>query len=198
MITKLLILGIGSLLVVLMALGLHFLRPAPLPQLGEIAPFQLVDQSGKPFGSEQLRDQVWVANFIFTSCAGVCPLLTRKMGEVQDFLAKRKLDGVKLVSISVDPETDTPERLASYAESFQADSERWHFLTGSEPAVEDLVVKGFRISMGKVSAAVGFEVVHGERFVLVGRLGRIRSYYQSDEKSLRQLRRDLVHLTKEK
>lgn len=195
---KKIILIIGLVLVAGTCLGFYFLKPVPLPQLGELPTFQLTDQSGKSFGSEQLRGQVWVANFIFTSCAGVCPLLTRKMGEVQDFLVKRGVDGVKLISISVDPVTDTPERLASYAESFQADSERWHFLTGSEPAVQDLVVKGFRISMGKMAAETGFEVVHGERFVLVDGLGRIRSYYQSDEKSLKALRRDLVRLKKEK
>lgn len=190
----------GLLVISAVCLGFYWLRPAQLPQLGELPPFALVDQTGKPFGREELAGKVWVADFIFTSCAGVCPLLTHKMSEIQDFLSEHHEDGVKLVSFSVDPETDTPERLTKYAESFQADPLRWHFLTGPREAVEAVVMQGFKISMGQVpkEGETGFDVVHGERFVLVDRFGRIRSYYQSNDESLKSLRRDLLRLARQK
>lgn len=168
--------------------------------LGDVPSFHLIDQTGTAVSRKNLLGKVWVADFIFTSCAGVCPLLTHKMAEIQDFLSQRNEDGVKLISFSVDPETDTPERLAQYAESFQVDPMRWHFLTGPKQSVEDIIVKGFKISMGQVpkEGEVGFDTVHGERFVLVDRLGRIRSYYQSSDESLKSLRRDLLRLVKEK
>ena len=104
-------------------------RPAPFYRR---PPFKLTDQDGKPFDSEQLKGQVWVAALIFTNCPGVCPSMTQKLKELQDAVPAKN---VQLVSFTVDPERDTPEVLKQYARRFKADESRWHFLTGEKDTV---------------------------------------------------------------
>src|SRR4051812_15425954 len=91
--------------------------------------FKLTDQDGKPFDSEQLKGQVWVAALIFTNCPGVCPSMTEKMKKLQEAVPSKN---VQLVSFTVDPERDTPAVLKQYAQRFNADESRWHFLTGAK------------------------------------------------------------------
>jgi len=93
------------------------------------------DQTGKPFGSRELAGKVWVADFIFTSCQGSCPLLSERMEEVGK-RARHLGPDFHLVSISVDPERDTPERLAEYAGRYGANPIAWSFLTGPEAAIQ--------------------------------------------------------------
>ena len=94
--------------------------PPPLPVLGEVPAFRLTSQDGRPYGSEELRGKVWVANFIFTSCTSSCPRLTSKMAIVQRRIRNTD-ESVHLVSFSVDPDNDTPARLAAYAEQYHYD-----------------------------------------------------------------------------
>jgi protein SCO1/2 len=157
----------------------------PLPE------FQLTDQRGEPFTLARLRGKVWVADFIFTSCGIVCPKLTKRMAEVQH--RTRNLgDAFHLVSFTVDPDNDTPERLAAYAREYRASPHRWTFLTGSLADIETTVVKGFKVAMGKEEANAGlFSIFHGERFVLVDRAGAIRGYYEATDEGLEELVRDI-------
>jgi protein SCO1 len=157
----------------------------PLPE------FQLTDQRGEPFGLAKLRGKVWVADFIFTSCGVVCPKLTKRMAELQH--RTRNLgDAFHLVSFTVDPDNDTPERLAAYAREYRASPHRWTFLTGTLGDIETTVVKGFKTAMGKEEADPGiFSIFHGERFVLVDRKGAIRGYYEATDEGLDQLVRDI-------
>ncbi|HVY47628.1 MAG TPA: SCO family protein [Minicystis sp.] len=154
--------------------------------------FQLTDERGQPFGSKDLAGRVWVADFVFTSCPSVCPKLTEKMAMVQH--RSRNLgDAFHLVTFTVDPENDTPERLAEYARRYHA-SPRWSFLTGANKAVEETVVKGFKIAMGKEETSPGsgiFSIFHGERFVLVDQRGNIRGYYDADDAGIDALMRDV-------
>ncbi len=168
----------------------------PLPVLATLPPFQLVDQTNHPLGRADLKNRVWVADFIFTSCAEVCPLLTQRMKGLQDWITSEKLSEVSLVSFSVDPETDTPKRLADYADKIQARSDLWHFVTGPYEQIEAAVMQGFKISMGRVpvTGARGFDVVHGDRFVLVDRQGQIRGYYESNEQGLALLKKNIMQL----
>jgi protein SCO1/2 len=152
--------------------------------------FTLTERSGKPLSLADLRGKVWVADFIFTRCPGPCPAMSRKFAELQR--AFRKLDDVRLVSISVDPEYDTPEVLSAYGDSYGADPERWFFLTGDKQTIIELAVDGFKIS------ADDEPNLHGTHFVLVDRRGRIREFYRSGEaEALDKLQRDARRLLQE-
>src|SRR6476646_4148322 len=114
-----------------------------LPQYGEVPAFSLVDQDGLKFGLEDLRGQVWVADFIFTSCASACPRLTGEMRKLQvDIMDRGDANRTRLVSISVDPERDTPKKLREYADQVGVVGRRWKFLTGPAKQIEDAVVSG--------------------------------------------------------
>ena len=122
------------------------LPPAP-PVLGVVPPFALTDETGRRFGSEDLAGRAWVASFIFTRCPTVCPRITGRMARIQD-RARSLEPALRLVSISVDPEYDTPPRLAEYARSHGASPRMWKFLTGPADAVRATVERGLRVSMG--------------------------------------------------
>jgi len=166
--------------------------PPPPPVYGEVPQLDLVDQDGKTFNVSQLQGRVYVANFIFTSCAEVCPRLSTRMRELQQRLANMA-GAVHLVSFSVDPERDTPEVLKLYAERFSAREDVWSFVTGDISAMEQTVVDGFKIAMEReeVEDTGFFDIVHGEHFVLVDQLGQIRGYYRADDEGLQQLLNEL-------
>lgn len=176
-----------------------------MPVLGTLPEFHLVNEKGNEFGLKNLQGKVWVANFIFTSCAGTCPLLTQRMKRVQEAILDlgAQGQGLQIVSFSVDPERDTPERLAEYAKNYGARPEVWSFVTGPMDQVSPTVVQGFKLAMGKVARGAPaaqpsegeiFDVVHGEKFVLVDQEGRIRGYYDSDRQGITKLVRDMKRL----
>lgn len=172
-----------------------FARPPerPLPDLYPMPAFALTSEKGTPFASARLEGKVVVANFIFTSCPTVCPVLTAHMASIQKRLADR--EGVQLVSFSVDPANDTPEVLAEYGRKFGQDPARWTFLTGELPAVKQAVEQGFKVMMGVKETPDGFDIVHGEHFVLVDKKGRIRGFYRADK--LDELAEDVDRLLTE-
>lgn len=175
-------------------------RQPALLDLGELPPFSLTDQQGRPFGRDDLRGKVWVADFVFTSCSDACPRLTQRMRSLQDRLDPR--GRVALLSISVDPERDTPEKLRQYGQTYGARDELWRFLTGSPSEVQRTVVKGFKTAMAKVPVpsdraesddelrAQTFDIMHGDRLVLVDAQARIRGYYVADDAGLAAVLRD--------
>jgi len=164
---------------------------------GRVPAFSLTNQLAKPVTDRDLAGKVWVASFVFTRCATVCPMLTARFRALQDELSDLK--GVAYVSISVDPEYDTPTVLAAYAERFGADEKQWQFLTGPLSDIERTVVAGFKIHIGdrKKSASdpTLMEIMHGEHFVLVDRSGQIRGYFQSDDAGRAELARALRSLS---
>lgn len=162
-------------------------RLSALPVLVELPAYQLTSEQGQAFGAENLRGKTYVANFVFTSCPSVCPRLTKRMAEVQE-RTKDLGDALHLVTFSVDPETDTPEVLRGYAQKYNADPKRWVFLTGQLTAIEPVVVKGFKMVMGKKETTPGmFEIVHGERFVLVDGKGFVRGFYEATNEGIDKL-----------
>jgi protein SCO1/2 len=170
-----------------------------LPHLGQVPSFSLVDQSGRPFGNAELAGRVWVADFIYTSCSTMCPMLTGKMSDLARHLRNRGQErSVHLVSFSVDPERDTIERLRGYAAGFQADPSLWTFATGPADAVRDAVVKGFHILVEKEKSddeVDGFALVHGKSFILVDGRGVIRGLYDAGSpEEMAKLRTDLFGL----
>jgi len=159
-----------------------------------VPPFQLVNQNGQLFGSAQLNGKIWIADFIFTSCRGPCPLISTRMSELQKPLEKTD---VHLVSFSVDPETDTPEVLRGYAEKLHAEPKRWDFLTGPKPTIYKLSHDGFKLAISDGSDAEGIPV-HSTRMVLVDRHGQIRGYYEGTEAdAMTKLLADTNHLLRE-
>jgi protein SCO1 len=119
--------------------------PTDLPVYGSVPDFALVDQHGRPVRRGNLEGKVWVANFVFTQCPDECPLMTLEMARLQSDLTQ--VADFRLVSISVDPERDTPRVLSQYAERFKADADRWFFLTGDKRAIYHLAREGFRLGI---------------------------------------------------
>ena len=146
-----------------------------LPDYGTVPPFQLTNQDGKPFSSSQLAGKIWIADFVFTSCRGPCPIISTRMSELQKPL--RDSD-VHLISFTVDPDTDTPEVLHGYADRLHAQSGRWDFLTGSKTALYDISRNGFKLGVAESGDEQGVPV-HSTRLVLVDRKGSIRGYYDA-------------------
>lgn len=158
----------------------------PPPVLGELPAFSLVDQEGRPVGPEVLRGEPFVANFIFTRCVSACPLLTSQMQNLQKRLGA-DAERVKMVSISVDPEHDTPDVLKAYAEERGA-TRRWLYLTGELDEIKRAVEKGFRVRMGeRVPLGDAFDILHATHFVLVDGELRIRGYFRNDAEGLEEL-----------
>ena len=161
---------------------------------GTVPHFQLVNQEGQPFDSAQLAGKIWIADFIYTTCPGPCPMISMRMSELQKPLEKTD---VHLVSFSVDPEKDTPEVLRGYAEKLRAEPKRWDFLTGAKSAIYDLSHKGFKLAVSDGSDEAGIPV-HSTRMVLVDRHGEIRGYYEATEAdAVTKLLADTSHLLRE-
>lgn len=172
--------------------------PAELPDYGELAAFELTDQTGAPFGTRELAGAPWIANFIFTRCPTVCPVFTYKMARVQD--ATRAVgDRLRLVSFSVDPDYDTPEVLRAYADRHGADPSRWRFLTGAPDAVRTTVRDGLKMAMERAGDAGDVpNILHGTHFVLVDGRSHIRGYYDSnDAGAVDRLIRDATALARD-
>src|SRR5579871_2274405 len=145
----------------------------PLPVYWQVPEFQLTSQNGQPFDSKSLAGHIWVADFIYTTCPGPCPRMSSLMRAVQSGV--QNLPGVKLVSFSVDPKHDTPAVLATYAARYQAEPGRWFFLTGDQPALENICRNGFKL--GDVDGSLS----HSTRFVLLDRQSRVRGFYSTGE-----------------
>ncbi len=172
--------------------------PAKAPEaLGALPEFELVDQNSVKFSASDLDGSIWVTDFIFTSCQSTCPRLTGLMRDLQGKLST-ETDGVRFLSISVDPENDTPEALKAYAEKYGADQASWSFLTGDKPAVHGLV-NGFRVAIQE-PAHTGdgphsqhekpIDIIHSNHFVLLDKSRHIRGYYRTDRTGLRALEKD--------
>lgn len=173
-----------------------------LPKLSTLPAFTLRDQNGAAVTREKLQGSVWVANFMFTSCPDVCPILTTKMASVRTRLVAERVP-VRIVSFTVDPATDTPEVLKRYAQERNADHADWSFLTGSIDDIKSVVVGGFKQALGEKTEeqpGAPANILHGSHFVLIDRQGEIRGYYPSDNDGLLKLARDarILALAKEK
>jgi len=116
-----------------------------LPVYGSVPDFSLTERSGRRVGGSDLRGKVWIANFIYTHCSDTCPVQSGQMARLQaEFAAEGDL---RLVSITVDPEQDTPEVLSRYADRFGAAPDRWFFLTGEKEAIHRLAREAFRVGV---------------------------------------------------
>jgi protein SCO1/2 len=163
------------------------------PSYGAVCEFRLIEASGKLVALGDLRGKVWVASFIFTSCGGSCPIMTHHLATAQSGFPVR--DDFKLVSVSVDPERDTPTVLTQYAAKNGADRSRWWFLTGDKTQIRRLSRETFKLPVDEDADTIN----HSSKFVLVDRSGMIRGYYDGlDVETVKQLVRDAERVLAEK
>lgn len=150
-------------------------KPEDLHDWGSVGDFKLVDQDGKTVEAKDLRGEAWIADFIFTRCAGTCPQMVRAMADLDKELAD--VPQVKLISFSMDPEFDTPEVLAKYAKKSNAVSPRWKFLTGDKDQIYKLTRQQFKLTTQENPSNVDEPILHSSMFVLVDKDGKIRGYF---------------------
>ncbi len=164
---------------------------------GTVPEFSLIERRGHQISLSDLKGKIWVANFIYTNCQDTCPVQSAQMKLIQDEFAKEKT--LRLVSITVDPDRDTPKVLTEYAKRFGASPDRWLFLTGEREQLYRLVQEGFRLSAVPVSrdGDASSIIAHSSRAVLVDSEARIRGYYPGTAAdAVTRLRRDLKKLLK--
>jgi protein SCO1 len=171
-------------LILFLLVGTACRTEEPLPDLWPAPEYALVDQQGRPFGSADLAGRAAVVNFIYTNCPDMCPLLTATMAKVQEKLRAERLLGaqVQLVSVTVDPDRDTPAVLAEYAGRYHADPDAWRFLSGDRETIYG-VLEGFKLNTREVARAYAgaAEVPHSNRFVVVDPAGHVRAQLPGDE-----------------
>ena len=169
---------------------------AELPRLWQVPNFTLTERNGQPVTLAQLQGRVWIADFFYTTCPGPCPMLTSRFSELQNELAGQP--DLRFVSISSDPEKDTPAVLQKYAEHFQA-GDGWLFLTGEKKAIHDLANQGFKLSLVDDKTNAAEPIIHSTKLVLVDRSGTVRGVYDGlTEQGKGKLLRDVQTVLNEK
>ncbi len=155
------------------------LQPVDGPKRGDVLfhvpAFSLVNQNNQPLTHQTFRGNPWVAAFIFTQCAGPCPMMSSNMARLQERVPHPDL---KLVSFTVDPQRDTPAVLKQYAQDLKADEARWSFVTGSAQAMAD-VARGMLLPF--MPATESADITHSTKFLLVDKDGNVRGIYSPDE-----------------
>jgi len=178
----------AGMLLVLILLGLAYLmsfaqfqKQRALPSLGNIADFTLTNQDGKVTTLADVTNRVWVADIIFTRCAGPCPRMTAQMRSVQEQLPPAST--AKLVTLTTDPDFDTPSVMKQYANRFGADFKRWTFLTGTKEQIGLLAANSLKLSAQPVkpeaqkNAADLF--IHTTIFVVVDKHAQLRGIFET-------------------
>jgi protein SCO1/2 len=164
----------------------HFLAPAPIAtglatsqRKYFVPPFTLTERNGRTVSNTDLLGKIWVADFIYTTCPGPCPLVSASMAKLQQAVAADPQ--VQLVTFTVDPETDTPAVLSDYADKLGASKTRWWFLTGSKKSIYDVVRNGFMLPVednsGKPAEPGQYKVTHSTQVALVDADGVIEGYF---------------------
>ncbi|MCW8981879.1 MULTISPECIES: SCO family protein [Altibacter] len=170
--------------------------------IGDVPAFSFTNQNGKTITNENYEGKVYVAEFFFTTCPSICPIMNRNMVKIQnEFYGNPNLG---IASFSIDPIYDTPQILKEYAESYGITNPNWHLLTGEKDAVFKLANEGFNLYVGEApNVEGGFE--HSGFFALVDQEGKIRSridengnpiiYYDGlEEESIKMLMEDIKQL----
>lgn len=193
---------IGALFFLVMITSMRFFlmrRPPPPEIVGEVPAFTLVDHRGDEFTREKLiaADKTYVVGFVFTRCPSTCPAISRAMVAFQEQIHRSKLDDhVELITVTVDPEYDTPTVLSAYAEKIGADTSNWRFVTGPKTDVERFVVDGFKLAVGELEEVDPgvYDIAHSTKLALVDKFGNIRGYYSIDDEGLQELYHRVVRV----
>lgn len=171
-------------------------RSAPPPLL-DVGEWTLTDHEGKPFGSKDLVGDVFIASFFFTSCPSVCPEITRKMKELEERV--RDDENIRLISFSVDPETDTPEKLRAYREKFGIKGEQWVFLTGTREQIHQVLTGQMKMHVGEKEPIAGlseeeaaqralYDISHMAQLALFDQNGALRALSTTDPHGLARIK----------
>ncbi len=179
--------------------GAHASRQVlPPDQRRTLKPFELTDRFGQPFDSRSLKGKVWIASFFFTRCPTVCPQVLAQTAELQKKLGTLpQWKDIRLMSITVDPDHDTPAVLDERARLWEADATHWLFLTGGKEAIWSLTSArdGFQLAVGDARPGERMTITHSSRFVLIDQQHRVVGYYDAlDELKREDLLRDLMQL----
>jgi len=179
--------GVG-LVIVLLCLSFVLSRvreqPAPaktLPVIGQVADFTLTNQYNQPVTLADLRGKIWVADIIFTSCAGPCPRMMRQMRSLQEALPATS--AAKLVTLTTHADVDTPEVLKKYGEKYNASFAQWSLLTGDKRQIANLAIDSLKLTAvekkpeDRTDPADLF--IHSTIFVLVDKQARLRGIYET-------------------
>lgn len=170
-----------------------------LPVLGNVPAFALTAHTGQPITLSDLRGQIWITNFFFTTCRSICPIMQDNMQEVQKAFASNP--AVQIISFTVDPEHDTVTVLRDYAHRRGAMPGKWLFVTGEKKAIYRLARQGFKLAADDVPEELQgtrHDFIHSEKFVLVDAQGRIRGYYSGlDMQQVHRLIEDAQKLLRE-
>jgi protein SCO1 len=189
-------LTVGSVLILAAVLRLDPERPgrppqpagSALPKLFSIPSFTLTNQDGQMVLLSDLRGHVWVADLIFTRCAGPCPKMTQRLEEIQSSLPPDA--PVRFVTLTADPRYDTPEILQAYARRFGAEQDRWWFLTGDPHVLTQLATDGFKFAAADKDAddqASPVDLyVHSTCFILVDQQGVARAVFQYTDPDMKE------------
>jgi protein SCO1 len=171
-----------TMLVLLAVFLVHPLRSKPLPMLGALPDFALTDQNNQALTLASLHGHVWIADVIFTLCAGQCPIMSAHMQALQDEVPAGL--PIKLVSFTTDAAFDTPEVLKKYAARYGAHEGQWIFLTGSKPALRHATVDGLKLGVldkppGERDNADDL-FIHSQKLVVIDQNGQIRGYFDGE------------------
>ena len=194
----------GLLVVIIGAVGVLFVRSqmsrSTLPHLGQVQPFGLTNQLGQGVSARDFLGKVWVADIIFSRCAGPCPKMTEEMSKLQAAFPAR--DPLSFVTLTTDPAYDTSVILKRYGEKFGADPARWSFLTGTKPEIKNLAVDSLKLAAVEKEEADRQNpndlFIHSTIFVLVDKNGTLRGSYESLEPGFQEkIRADIQSLIRE-
>jgi cytochrome oxidase Cu insertion factor (SCO1/SenC/PrrC family) len=159
-------------------------KPAAEFLAGKKPSFSLTERSGKSFDTAELKGNVWVVTFFYTSCPGPCFRQSQALQQVQKDLAGRD---VRFVSITCDPGVDTPAQLRKYAERFNADPARWLFLTGEFDSIQGIAQKQFLLPLDNQS--------HSDRAIVIDHRGEIRDVFDTlDPDEMKKMTKLLIEL----
>ena len=164
-----------------------------------IGDFSFLNQNGETITQKNVKGKVYVAEYFFTTCKSICPIMNKQMERVSKVFQRE--NDLRILSFTVDPDTDTVEQMKRYAVDHGADGDHWHFLTGSKTDLYSLARKSFFVLKPAEAANLGdagSDFIHTNNFVLVDRKARIRGYYDgTSASSVDSLIHDIGHLLKE-
>lgn len=166
----------------------------------KIGEFEFLDQFGRKIGSSEVKNKVYVAEYFFTTCGTICPIMNTQMQRVQEVYKEE--NDVKILSFTVNPEVDTVEQMLRYANDHGAIKDKWYFLTGTKKDLYGLARKSYFVLKPAESQNLGdagSDFIHTNNFVLVDRKSRIRGYYDGTSgTSVDSLIHDISRLLEEK
>jgi len=160
----------------------------------KIADFELTNQNGKSITQQDYKDKIYVADFFFTTCQSICPIMTDHMAQIQEEL--KNDDEVLLLSHTVTPEIDTVAQLKRYAEKKGVNDNKWNLVTGDKKQIYDLARKSYLVTKSQGNGGK-YDMIHTENFVLVDKDRQIRGFYDgTDPDAIETLLDDIQTLKK--